>query len=691
MSESRGLTLRKKKTQKRPVISAPQPPQPQPQQQQRPEATNLKAPSNVQLKPPIKERPIQSETSDLVKRRYSTRYNQLPQFGGDVPDVPSLPGAGANNFKRRSHGSPSRPHSSHHTTQPLRVDQAALSDSGLQHERYVSQLLSNASEEDIQEYQHNLNRIKRRNSIDLKQTVFQNRSMFIRISKEAESLKSEMSNLRFLMAELTTALEQSSAAAGSNINALDSNSNSGIKRRNANRSSIANLEAMWNTQLQALWKNVEKSQKFLPAIPGRHVVMENGQWIELDSATWKPRRPVHLVLLNDHLLVASKKRKKIDPNLPHQGPAPTKLVAEECWPLAEIDVIDMATGQMQEEKAVASAIAIRAAGKTWTYRHEKKDNLVKADVLTNIRKAQDELRKATLPNIDQRNSRSEMNYFATRHPSSAKKADIMGSINSAKEKPDILIDVDGKQQDFRWVEGQIDELDIDVALQSTQVAVDKIEKLRNIAKGLKNNSIAQELIAVKLDDRAANLAAVLCRELVDKPSFVDSTKSTTALLIRLGFEDRAREVYLATRGDTLTKRQRQCVFDGDLHKYIFSISYVYFTMIKNTVLIFQASFPTSTMSTCITWANGHLEVFNALLVRQLSAVETGGKVWRDCMDVVWAHEREMLAEVGLDFREVIGRGLEWARRDVNGTGTSNAGRERERSQSRSKSRTRAAQ
>ena len=28
------------------------------------------------------------------------------------------------------------------------------------------------------------------------------------------------------------------------------------------------------------------------------------------------------------------------------------------------------------------------------------------------------------------------------------------------------------------------------------------------------------------------------------------------------------------------------------------------------------------------------------------------------MDVVWSHEREMLGEVGLDFREVIGRNLE---------------------------------
>lgn len=517
--------------------------------------------------------------------------------------------------------------------------------------------------------------------MDLKQSVYQNRTQFIRISKEAESLKSEMTNLRTLMAELTSALEQSGAASGNTINGVDGPSRA---RKNANRSSVANLEAMWNTQLQALWKNVEKSQKFLPAVPGRHVVMENGQWIELDSATWKPKRPVHLVLLNDHLLVASKKRKKIDPNLPQAGPAPTKLVAEECWPLGDLDVIDMlAGGQVKptEEKAIASAITIRSAGKTWIYRHEKKDLQAKSDVLTNIRKAQEDLRKANLPKKETRNSTVERTYFASRDPSSVPTGEMMDGIHASHSKPDVWIEVDGKQQNFRWIEGQIDELDIDIALQNSDTAVEKVAKLRSIAKGLKNNAIAQDLITVKVDERAAKLATVLCRELVDTPSYAGATKHTTSLLISLGFEDRAREVYLAARGDTLTKRQRQCIFDGDMHKYIFSISYVYFTIIKNTVLIFQASFPPSTMSACITWANEHLHVFNALLARQLSAIEKGGKVWNDCMQVVWAHEREMLGDVGLDFREVIGRGLGY--RDS----ARSQSKTREQSQSRSRSRT----
>jgi len=38
------------------------------------------------------------------------------------------------------------------------------------------------------------------------------------------------------------------------------------------------------------------------------------------------------------------------------------------------------------------------------------------------------------------------------------------------------------------------------------------------------------------------------------------------------------------------------------------------------------------------------------------------------MDLVWGHEREMLGEVGLDFRGVVGRGLE-VKSAINGTGT----------------------
>lgn len=102
----------------------------------------------------------------------------------------------------------------------------------------------------------------------------------------------------------------------------------------------------------------------------------------------------------------------------------------------------------------------------------------------------------------------------------------------------------------------------------------------------------------------------------------------------------------------VTDRRRQCVFEGDLHKYIFQISYVYFTIIRNTVRIYQECFPALMMSACIKWVKEQLDNFNMILVRQLSSVDTSSPVWKECLDVVKEHEA-MLHDVGLDFRNLI--------------------------------------
>jgi len=60
------------------------------------------------------------------------------------------------------------------------------------------------------------------------------------------------------------------------------------------------------------------------------------------------------------------------------------------------------------------------------------------------------------------------------------------------------------------------------------------------------------------------------------------------------------------------------------------------------------------MSACVKWAKEAVEAFNVILARQLSSTEKGGKVWNDCMERAKAHA-EMLAEVQLDFRELVGR------------------------------------
>ena len=675
MSEGRSLTLRKK-GKNRPQISSPQPVQKSGVSKNQPNGT------------PSKERLAPSETSDLVKRRYSTRYNQLPDFSQGAPAVPGLPAQ----YKRASRGGSPRRSLATPAAAPVYVDVDALGDSNLQADRYVTDLLSTASEHEIQDYQESLRKIKQRTSEDLQQNVYQNRMQFIKISKEAEKLKTEMGMLRGLMSELTVALGQTNTDSMNGIKSPELNGDS-ISRKKANRSSVANLEHMWNIQLQTLWKTVEGSQKFLPATPGRHIVMENGQWHELDSATWKPRRPIHIVLLNDHLLVATKKRKRVDPNAPQHGPAPTKQVAEECWPLQDIELIDLAasgaTSNPGEERTIAAAFSVRNGGKSFTYRHEKRDEAAKNELLLLFRKTAEELRRSTRADTEKPSPQTDsLNYFTSRDPASTKKTELLDTITSTKSRQDITIEVDGRQQNLRWLESQIDDLDIAISIHQFEPAVTQIESLQSISKSLPSTStLARDLINHKISTRSSTLATLLKRQLIDTPSFPESTKSTTSLLQRLGHDDLAREAYLSARTTQLVSRSRACIFEGDLYRYIFQVSYVYFTMTKNTILIFQSCFPAPMMSACVKWAVEHLEVFNGILVRQLASVEKGGKVWRECLDVVWGLEREYLGEAGLDFREIVGRGLEDGAALKGVRGRVEEGYDRSQSRSKSRART----
>ena len=144
MSEekSKGISLRKKRTV-RPKISAPK-------QIIAPMPTGLAAGTfssgqGVGLAKPgdsdeprrldaSRERPQQSgKTSDLVKRRYSTRFTQLPtDFGSRAPLVPSMPGR-PGQFAQPPSRDERPPGSS--DGQRIRVDTKALRDPNLRPEQ----------------------------------------------------------------------------------------------------------------------------------------------------------------------------------------------------------------------------------------------------------------------------------------------------------------------------------------------------------------------------------------------------------------------------------------------------------------------------------------------------------------------------------------------------------------------------
>lgn len=537
-------------------------------------------------------------TADLVKRRYSTRFAQ-PQDNELAPPMPSIPGLPAQypaaKPPSRDGRSPER-----RAGQPLTIDLKALRDPQLQPEQCaflspfvsesflslpslfihihidldpcpdVAHILADATEDDIYNYQSELHKLKNRTSVDLQHNVYQNRNQFIKISKEADKLKSEMRTMRSLMSELTAVLGHAAEAG----DAADNDAANPMNKRR-NRSSVANLEALWSSHLQTLWKRVEGSQKFLPAIPGRHVLHESGRWVELNTATWKPRRRVHLILLNDHLLFASEK-KRLDPNgmspnpqnrrqSTYQPPTQTHLVAERCWPLQDVQISDISTragdsfARPSEKSHISNAVNVRVGSESWTFATTSAaDSTAETSaLLVAFRKAVEDLRKTMAAEHGDRERALDELAFLTGDSRLLKKANTTDDMDAGLMiTSSTLIDVDGKQQSLRWVDSQIDGLDIDIALQHFDDAVARTEKLRRLARNIKGNAVAQEIINLKLDQRTSNLAAILGRRLRDGNSGATTVKENVGWLVRLGFEELARVGYLDVRKEVMRKRTR---------------------------------------------------------------------------------------------------------------------------------------
>jgi len=266
---------------------------------------------------------------------------------------------------------------------------------------------------------------------------------------------------------------------------------------------------------------------------------------------------MQLILLNDHLLIAARKKKKMEGNGADQRQAPVKLVADRCWPILDIEIVDLAgTSESTTGKnKVADAIMIRGVGQeSFVYRTEKPEENEKSILMVNFRKAVEQLRKGLRSEMETSNKAKEtINYFASRDPGLLNKTELLETLSDIK---DMLIEVDGKQQNLRWVEGEVDELDIDIALQRFDAAVLRVEKLNSLAKSLKSNIVAQDFISFKANERATKLAGLITRRLVDTHNEVKKTKRNVTWLARLGFEDRAREAYLEARGNIIHKRSR---------------------------------------------------------------------------------------------------------------------------------------
>jgi hypothetical protein len=151
------------------------------------------------------------------------------------------------------------------------------------------------------------------------------------ISKEISTLENEMLELKESLSEYKSM--------PSLLHIPDPTSTSSSGLSSYRRSSVADLRIMYYNQMQTLHSTVEGSAKFAPTTPGRHVVAEVDGVIALNAATYKATGKVKFVVLDDAVLVA-RRRRRTGGGGEGSGANEGKLVAERCWPLNEMLVLD---------------------------------------------------------------------------------------------------------------------------------------------------------------------------------------------------------------------------------------------------------------------------------------------------------------------------------------------------------------
>lgn len=587
---------------------------------------------------------------------------------------------------------------------------------------FISSSLSGATDVEISKFSDRLIALQEKLLVDRKDMIYGNYKTFLTVGTQISVLGTELKSLRKLVNDFhvaTTAIkedaelylansaQENSTKEESPENGMGSNSHRnslnglfpsrGLQPpgRQNNRNSVLMLEGMWQQELTSLFKAVEGAQKYLPAAPGRHVLLESAGWYQLHAATWKPLQPIHVVLLNDHLLVATKKRHRNEASLTVQSTQ--SLVAEICWPLTEIQIEDLSLSgpdaagrniplsRVQNPGQRLNGFLVVAGNMSYVYKTDIPDALSK--VMAAYKRAIRELRKSsgTQPIIKNRmgdGSGRGLEEVKSNGHKRHMSVDFSERARNLREVDDIINDLDVKIAHRKFNDavtiirrctkelGQIENMPPSViaAAQNAPATLAAGGNLSAPAQRARKGSIAPganptstsitaidiktlraQLLKVKIDLRTKELADILLADITQEFIGPSKMKNYMQLLIQLGQSDAVKKTFLGSRRQLIRNRAKVVEFKGDIPGYIAQIATIQFRMIRTTVDIYQACYPKKeNASSIVEWAKAEVEDFVVMFARQLYNIEPKSPIYVKCADIT-REQSIQLKEVGLNL------------------------------------------
>ncbi|CAE6535980.1 unnamed protein product [Rhizoctonia solani] len=582
-----------------------------------------------------------SRVDDKMKRRMSARYADISDpRDAEVPDMPDLRdlrriaqgGAPAKTFYDEDEDDVG-------AAEEARVDVLDVRD--LEQEEfdpdaYLRSKLASSTEAELRAFQASLQTTKDATALDLQKNVFKNYSDFVVISKEISTLENDMLELKASLQEWKNmptllALDPSSNTTSESANVTDT-------RRRTARSSIADLRTLYISQLQTLHSTIEGSATLVPTIPGRHIIAEASDLQQLNAATYRPEHGAHIVLLDDSLLVARRRR--------------GRLVADRAWQLGEISLVDV-----RDTSELQNVFKIKRGQDTFVYKTERLPD--KRALLSQFRKAAEELAARKRKEREGEHEKRRSLWVAGDRKSLA--LDAMPAL------PAWMVEMAAgsegaaakAEKDERWINNFIDELTVAVSLRDWDSAVNLV------VKGQGRTAMVPGLSS-KLTPLAEQLTSELLGALADPAQRRSSTIKVVAYIIRLGPDAlvRARDTFLNARAALMRTRVRAIRFEGDVRAYIKELALIVFTSIKHTADWYLASFKDFEMASgLIRWAKEQVEDFAKMFCIQVYGSETNAydqaqviedtTLAQECIQIAKNQNRRLLRDIGMDFSFIL--------------------------------------
>lgn len=559
-----------------------------------------------------------------------------------------------------------------------------LSDANFNPEQFISSRLNDSTASDIDKFNSNLTTLNKKVTNDIKAVANQTYDKLLNATKELNSTDNELKFLRNAINELSELTNEMKLQAEKKIQLeLDqtneiTKSNSQAKRQNRakDRSSILVLEKMWASEMSSLFKHVEGAQKYIAAIPGRHVIAESGRWYELNAATFKTLQPAHIFLLNDLILIATRRRKTGQRNKGDGVKQIQSLVADQCWPLREVQLIELKPNGNED----VFTINIRYNSLSYIYQTDRQDHYQK--ILSGYKKARDELRDISeAENIKQRQLRDSMTLLSisengangngqgTNGSATPKRQSYHNKRNSNVILQDLStrmhsrsrsMDNSNTLRSLKKIDDMVDESDVTIFHQNFDETLNRLDDLETELTTLKTSCNDEEvlffnIIKLKISTKKDQVVKLLINSMKSESLTTFEIQASIKSLLKLNLTDIAKLLLLNNRtshiNSLITKVEESSRLKGtkSISDYIVEVSIVRIQNIKSSIQLYKSLFEEtpSNLSYLVEWGVEEIHKHINLLKESLHNVKLPKSTLHDSILIIHRQVHQ-LKQAGLD-------------------------------------------